>query len=90
MTQDRARFAQAVAKTGPLFIEPVEHLVDDRRIDVESARQAGEEGRDNYVRAPELLSHIDDSIVPPGRGAQAGVLGALALAARRVAASSRP
>jgi len=45
VAQSGARLAQAVAKTGPLFIEPVEHLVDGRSIDVESARQAGEERR---------------------------------------------
>ena len=46
VAQSRARLAQAVAKTGPLLIEPVEHLVDGRSLDVESARQAGEEGRE--------------------------------------------
>ncbi|MGH2541323.1 MAG: ROK family protein, partial [Ardenticatenaceae bacterium] len=33
-----------------------------------------------YVRAPEVLERIDDYIVPPGLGGQAGVLGAVALA----------
>ena len=44
MTQDRARLAQTITKTGPLLIETVEHLVDGRSLDVESARQPGEEG----------------------------------------------
>jgi fructokinase len=34
----------------------------------------------NYVRAPQLLQAIDEYIVPPWLGDQAGVLGALALA----------
>lgn len=33
-----------------------------------------------YVQSPAILEHIDQYIVPPGLGAQAGVLGALALA----------
>jgi fructokinase len=33
-----------------------------------------------YVQAPAILDQIDQYIVPPGLGAQAGVLGALALA----------
>jgi fructokinase len=36
----------------------------------------------NYVRAPEILQRIDDYIVAPWLGANAGVLGALALAER--------
>jgi len=36
----------------------------------------------DYVRAPEILEDIDRYIVPPALGARAGVLGALALAAR--------
>jgi fructokinase len=36
----------------------------------------------DYVRAPELLEDIDGYIVPPALGGRAGVLGALALAAR--------
>jgi fructokinase len=35
-----------------------------------------------YVQAPEILDHIDDYIVPPALGSRAGVLGAIALAAR--------
>lgn len=33
-----------------------------------------------YVQAPQILEDIDQYIVPPGLGAQAGVLGAIALA----------
>jgi fructokinase len=33
-----------------------------------------------YVQAPAILDQIDQYIVPPGLGAQAGILGALALA----------
>jgi fructokinase len=36
----------------------------------------------DYVRAPAILEHIDGYIVPPALGGSAGVLGALALAAR--------
>jgi len=36
----------------------------------------------NYVRAPEILERIEEYIVAPGLGPQAGVLGALALAER--------
>jgi len=36
----------------------------------------------NYVDKPELIEHIGEYIIPPGLGTQAGVLGALALAAR--------
>jgi fructokinase len=34
------------------------------------------------VRAPEILEDIEGYIVPPALGGRAGVLGALALAAR--------
>jgi fructokinase len=37
-----------------------------------------------YVQAPEILDHIDRYIVPPALGSRAGVLGAIALAAREV------
>jgi len=33
-----------------------------------------------YVRSPQILEEIDQYIVPPGLGSQAGVLGAIALA----------
>ena len=33
-----------------------------------------------YVRSPHILERIDDYIVPPGLGSQAGVLGGIALA----------
>jgi len=36
----------------------------------------------DYVQAPAILEDIDDYIVPPALGGRAGVLGALALAAR--------
>jgi fructokinase len=36
----------------------------------------------DYVRAPGILEGIDGYIVPPALGGSAGVLGALALAAR--------
>ena len=38
----------------------------------------------NYVRAPEILQHIDSYIVPPALGHRAGALGGLALAADAV------
>jgi fructokinase len=34
----------------------------------------------NYIKSPSILDHIDQYIVPPGLGAYAGVLGAIALA----------
>ena len=34
----------------------------------------------NYISAPEIIEHIDRYIIPPRLGAQAGVLGAIALA----------
>jgi len=34
----------------------------------------------NYIRAPAILEHIDEYIVPPALGRRAGVLGAIALA----------
>jgi fructokinase len=39
-----------------------------------------------YVQAPEILEQIDTYIVPPALGGRAGVLGAIALAAREVGA----
>jgi fructokinase len=39
----------------------------------------------DYVRAPEILEDVDGYIVPPALGGRAGVLGALALAARSTA-----
>ena len=38
----------------------------------------------NYVRAPEILQHVDTYIVPPALGHRAGALGGLALAADAV------
>ena len=35
-----------------------------------------------YVQAPEILEQIDRYIVPPALGGQAGILGAIALAAQ--------
>jgi fructokinase len=35
-----------------------------------------------YVSAPEIVEQIDGYIVPPALGSRAGVLGALALAAK--------
>jgi fructokinase len=43
-------------------------------------RQQVSERLNNYVRAPQLMSGLDDYIVPPWLGDKAGVLGALALA----------
>lgn len=34
----------------------------------------------DYISAPEIMEHIDQYIVPPKLGSQAGVLGAIALA----------
>lgn len=45
-------------------------------------RQKVQELLNGYVQAPEILERIDDYIVPPGLGAKAGVLGAIALAQR--------
>jgi fructokinase len=36
-----------------------------------------------YIQAPEILERIDQYIVPPGLGGNAGVLGAIALALMR-------
>jgi len=36
----------------------------------------------NYIQVPEILNRIEQYIVPPDLGSQAGVLGALALAER--------
>jgi fructokinase len=41
----------------------------------------------SYVRAPQILDRMDDYIVAPWLGANAGVLGALALAERALEAS---
>lgn len=41
-----------------------------------------------YIRAPQILEHLDDYIVPPQLGRQAGVLGALALAEQALSAAS--
>jgi fructokinase len=41
----------------------------------------------DYVRAPEILEHMDEYVVPPGLGGRAGMLGALALAERLEARS---
>jgi hypothetical protein len=46
LAQGRAGLAQAVAKTGPLLVETIECLGDGRGVDVEPARQAGEQGRE--------------------------------------------
>lgn len=37
-----------------------------------------------YVQAPEILENVDEYIVPPALGSQAGVLGAIALAQREI------
>ncbi|NUQ36598.1 MAG: ROK family protein [Caldilineales bacterium] len=44
-------------------------------------RRRVQEVLNGYVQAPAILDAIDDYIVPPGLGAYAGVLGAIALAA---------
>lgn len=43
-------------------------------------RQRVQESLNGYVQSPAILEQIDSYIVPPGLGAQAGVLGAIALA----------
>jgi fructokinase len=43
-------------------------------------RRRVQELLNNYLPVPAILDHIDDYIVPPGLGDQAGVLGAMALA----------
>ena len=43
-------------------------------------RRQIQENLNGYVRAPEILDHIDDFIVPPALGDRSGVLGAIALA----------
>jgi fructokinase len=42
----------------------------------------------NYIHSPALLERLDEYIVPPGLGARAGVLGALALAMNALASSA--
>jgi fructokinase len=42
-----------------------------------------------YIQAPAIIDRIDAYIVPPGLGRQAGVLGAIALAARALERESR-
>lgn len=42
-------------------------------------RQKVQVSLNGYVQAPAILDHIDDFIVPPALGGQAGVLGAIAL-----------
>ena len=41
-----------------------------------------------YVQSPHILEQIDDYIVPPGLGSQAGVLGGIALARQAAAAAN--
>ena len=48
-------------------------------------RQTVQDTLNGYVSAPEILEHIDQYIVPPALGDQAGVLGALAMAEKRAA-----
>jgi hypothetical protein len=43
--QPEAGLDEAVAKAGPALLELVEGLVDRRRLELEPARQAGEERR---------------------------------------------
>ena len=43
-------------------------------------RRAVQKSLNGYVQSPMILERIDEYIVPPGLGAQAGVLGAIALA----------
>ena len=43
--QRRPRLAEPVAQAGPALVEPVDRLRDGRRLDVEPARQLGEERR---------------------------------------------
>jgi fructokinase len=33
-----------------------------------------------YIQSPKITEHIDELIVPPAMGSQAGVMGAIALA----------
>ena len=40
-----------------------------------------------YIRAPRIMEHIEEYIVPPGLGGRAGVLGAVALAQRALGQS---
>lgn len=42
----------------------------------------------NYIPAKEILQEIDDYIIPPGLGAQAGTLGAIALARQAAIANN--
>jgi fructokinase len=43
-------------------------------------RRKTQEYLNGYVQSPAIVDHIDDYIVPPGLGNQAGVLGAIAQA----------
>lgn len=48
-------------------------------------RRKVQELLNNYIPVKEILQEIDDYIVPPGLGTQAGILGAIALANRATA-----
>ena len=52
-------------------------------------RQRVQELLNNYLPVPAILDHIDDYIVPPGLGDQAGVLGAMALAEHAAVTASQ-
>ncbi|HXV43737.1 MAG TPA: ROK family protein [Anaerolineae bacterium] len=47
-------------------------------------RRKTQELLNGYVQSPEILTRIDQYIVPPGLGNRAGVLGAIALAERQI------
>ena len=47
-------------------------------------REKVQESLNGYVHHPAVFDQVDDYIVPPGLGDQAGVLGAIALAQKAV------
>jgi fructokinase len=51
-------------------------------------RQRVQQSLKGYVQSPAILEQIDSYIVPPGLGAQAGILGAIALAQQRIGEST--
>jgi|GEM_PF-3122690 len=50
-------------------------------------RQKVQQCLNGYVQSPQILEQIDQYIVPPGLGSQAGGLGAIALAKQALQAA---
>jgi fructokinase len=51
-------------------------------------RQSIQQLLNNYILAEDIQQDIDDYIIPPGLGAQAGTLGAIALARQATIANN--